>query len=81
MATKKTVSFEASMERLEEIVHALEGGAEGLESALKLYEEGIGLVRNCSEALDQAEMSIKMLQMKSDGKAVLVDFGADGGEE
>ena len=77
MATKKKADFEASMARLEEIVRSLESGAEGLDSALKLYEEGIALARECSETLDKAEMSIKMLQMKPDGSATLVDFGGE----
>ena len=77
MATKKKVDFEASMARLEEIVRSLESGSEGLDSALKLYEEGIALARGCSETLDKAEMSIKMLQMKPDGGATLVDFGEE----
>ena len=77
MATKKKADFEASMARVEEIVRSLESGAEGLDSALKLYEEGIALARECSETLDKAEMSVKMLQMKSDGSAALVDFGGE----
>ena len=77
MATKKTADFESSMARLEEIVRALESGSEGLDAALKLYEEGIALARGCSEALDKAEMSVKMLQIKPDGGAALVDFGAE----
>ena len=77
MATKKKADFEASMARLEEIVRSLESGAEGLDSALKLYEEGSALARECSETLDKAEMSVKMLQMKSDGSAALVDFGGE----
>ena len=81
MATKKKMDFETSMERLEEIVRRLEDGSDGLDAALKLCEEGIGLVRGCAEALDQAEMSIKMLQMKPDGSAVAVDFSAGEGEE
>ena len=77
MATKKKVDFEASMARLEEIVRSLESGSEGLDSALKLYEEGIALARGCAETLDKAEMSIKMLQIKPDGGAVLTEFGAE----
>ncbi len=80
MATKKKIEFEDSMERLKQIVRTLESGSEGLDSALKLYEEGIGLVRGCTEVLDRAEMSIKTLQMKPDGTAVLTDF-ATGEEE
>lgn len=81
MATKKKMDFETSMARLEEIVRRLEDGSDGLDAALKLYEEGIGLVRGCSEALDQAEMSIKMLQMKPDGSVVTTDFSAGEVEE
>ena len=77
MATKKAIDFESSMGRLEEIVRKLESGSEGLDSALKLYEEGIGLVRTCSDTLDQAELKIKKLQMNQDGTATLVDFSAE----
>ena len=77
MATKKTVDFEASMERLEEIVRALENGSEGLDGSLKLYEEGISLVRLCTEHLDRAEQTVRKLQMKNDGSAELVDFGGE----
>ena len=72
--TKKTVTFEEAMARLEEILRALESGSEGLDSSLKLYEEGISLIRTCSEKLESAEQSVKILQMK-DGAAVLADFG------
>ena len=37
--TKKTITFEAAMERLEEITRLLESGTEGLDESLKLYEE------------------------------------------
>ena len=77
MATKKKLDFEGSMARLEEIVRALESGSEGLDSALKLYEEGIALARECSETLDKAELNVKMLQMKGDGSAVLTDFSTE----
>ena len=80
MATEKKIDFEASMEKLEAIVRRLESGAESLDSALKLYEEGIGLVRACSDTLDQAELRIKKLQMNRDGTATLVDFATEEGE-
>lgn len=78
MANKKTVNFEASMARLEEIVRTLESGGEGLDASLKLYEEGIALVRLCSERLDSAEQTVKKLQLASDGSAKLVDFDGNG---
>ncbi len=80
MATKKTVDFEKSMERLDEIVRALEEGSEGLDAALKLYEEGLSLVRQCSERLDSAEQTVKMLQMKADGSYSMEDFPPRSGD-
>ena len=71
---KKTMTFEAAMERLEEILHTLENGGETLDATLKLYEEGVGLIRICSERLENAEQSVKLLQMQSDGSVSVVDF-------
>ena len=70
--------FEASMQRLSEIVSALDSGTEGLDRSLKLYEEGIKLVRTCTETLDRAEQKVKMLSLGENGNAVLTDFEADG---
>ncbi len=64
---KTTKSFEASMMRLEEIVRTLENGSATLEESLKLYEEGIALVRTCSLKLDDAEKKIKFLNLTADG--------------
>jgi exodeoxyribonuclease VII small subunit len=72
---KKTVSFESAMERLEEILHTLENGNVDLDASLKLYEEGIALVRACSNQLEKAEQRVKILQTQSDGSVVLEDFG------
>jgi exodeoxyribonuclease VII small subunit len=73
MANKK-VTFEAAILRLEEIVKKLESGDTDLSESLKLYEEGISLTRSCTELLEKAEQSVKMLQAQPDGSAVLVDF-------
>ncbi len=54
-------NFEESVARLEEIVRALEAGSVGLDESLKLYEEGVALVRTCNQKLDAAEQKIKML--------------------
>lgn len=77
MATKQP-DFEASMQRLEEIVRMLDGGTEGLDRSLKLYEEGIKLVRICTETLDKAEQKVKQLSLRMDGSVALTDFNADG---
>ena len=63
MAKAAVKSFEDSMNRLEEIVRALESGSATLEQSLELYEEGIALVRTCSKKLDEAEKKIKLLSV------------------
>lgn len=77
---KKEMTFEAAMKRLEEILEALEGGTETLDASLKLYEEGISLIRASSELLDRAELSVKMLSVESDGSASLKSFQETEGE-
>ena len=71
---KKTSSFEADLDRLDQIVEALESGNCPLDESLKLYEEGVKLVRSCSDRLEKAELSVKKLQFSPDGKATLTDF-------
>ena len=80
MATKKP-DLEASLARLEEIVRTLESGSEGLEKSLKLYEEGVALVRACTEILENAEQKVKMLALRPDGTAALTDFDPDGEDD
>lgn len=75
--TKKTITFEETMERLEEITRILESGSEGLDQSLKLYEEGVSLIRLCTQKLESAEQSVKVLQMNNEGIA-LVDFEGKG---
>lgn len=58
---KDTKTFEQAVERLEEIVKSLEAGKAGLDETLRLYEEGIALVRECNEKLDGAEQKIRTL--------------------
>ena len=76
---KKELNFEASMERLAQIVHTLENGNEGLDASLELYREGVELVRLCSERLEKAEQTVRMLQVNADGTATLTAF--DGEKE
>ena len=71
---KKTVKFEDSLARLEEILHALESGESDLESLLKLYEEGVSLIRTCNQMLEKAEQKVKMLQLEPNGTVSAVDF-------
>lgn len=68
------MSFEASMERLEQIVRAMERGDVALEESLKLFQEGTELVRSCAKLLDDAQMQIQTVMTAADGSPVLEDF-------
>ena len=73
---KKEVSFENAMERLEEIVESLENGEYPLEESLKLFEEGVKLVKLCNTKLEGIEGSIKKL-VNVNGELVEKDFITD----
>lgn len=73
MATKKK-TFEEALARLEEILAKLERGDGNLDELLGLYEEGVGLIRICNERLESAEQRVKMLQLRPDGGAEMIDF-------
>ena len=60
-----TLSFEAALKRLEEIVRKLESGEAPLDEALKLWERGEELYRFCRERLDTAEGKIEELANRS----------------
>ena len=59
-------SYEASLQSLERIVTQLESGDLPLERALELYEEGIGLARNCQVQLEDAERRVELLLRERD---------------
>lgn len=57
----KPVQFEKSLNELESIVQALEKGELSLDEALKQFEKGITLARNCQNILTEAEQKISRL--------------------
>lgn len=67
MAAKKKLNFEQAMTRLDEIVTALERGEAPLDEAMKLFEEGSRLMRECTQMLDQAEQKVTLLTAGADG--------------
>ncbi|MBW1981560.1 MAG: exodeoxyribonuclease VII small subunit [Deltaproteobacteria bacterium] len=60
MARKKE-SFEQALQKLEAIVARMEEGDLPLEEALKLFEEGVRLVKFCNKKLDEAERKVALL--------------------
>ena len=63
----KELSFEQSLERLEQIVRLLEKGDAPLAESLGLFEEGAGLIRACGKLLDEAEQKVTQLRKGPDG--------------
>lgn len=61
------MNYEQSLRRLDEILAALENEQIGLDQSLKLFEEGIELLRSASAQLDEAETRVQMLIEKSGG--------------
>jgi exodeoxyribonuclease VII small subunit len=74
--TKQT--FEAGMERLEQIVKQLEKGDLPLERSLELFEEGMKISESCRRQLEEAESKVELLVKKGDGKIVAEPFPTAG---
>lgn len=73
-ATKKgSGSFEQLLKRLEKIVETLEQGNVPLDEALKMYEEGVILSRQCMDKLNQAELKLKRLTKDVNGNFELLE--------
>ncbi len=70
----QATSFEQALDRLEAIVGQLESGEAPLESALKLYEEGVKLSRQCTQQLQTAERRVDLLE-DQDGELRAKPFG------
>ena len=71
--TKKEMTFEEGMQKLEEIVLALEKGDVPLESSMELFTKGTELSAFLQKKLDEAEAKVKKL-VAQDGKMAAVDF-------
>jgi exodeoxyribonuclease VII small subunit len=82
-ATKKPEKpdFERSLARLEEIVRKLESANLPLDEAMKLFEEGMELSRDCQQQLEQAEARVEILLKKAGGELVAEPFEPQGEEE
>ena len=68
---EKELSFEESLEKLEEIVKKLEVGDVPLDDAIEEFNKAMKLAKSCDEKLKKAEESITKL-VKENGE--IVDF-------
>ena len=60
-AKKNTQSIESRLTELEVILEELESGDLELDQALKKFEQGVKLSRECQKTLEDAELKIKIL--------------------
>jgi exodeoxyribonuclease VII small subunit len=77
----KKQAFEQSLARLEEIVRKLENANVPLDEAMKLFEEGMQLSRDCQKQLEQAEARVEILLKKAGGEMTAQPFEPEGEEE
>lgn len=59
--------FEDALTRLEQLVAGLEGDELDLEDSLRRFEEGVKLVRVCSQRLEAADLRLRQLEEGSNG--------------
>ncbi|MFT3904881.1 MAG: exodeoxyribonuclease VII small subunit [Steroidobacteraceae bacterium] len=76
----KEPPFEQGLAELEALVAQLESGDLPLDEALKLFERGVQLTRECQGALENARQKVQLL-MQKDGQSELQPFEADVAEE
>ena len=67
---EKELKFEDGLKRLEEIVAKLESGNLSLDDSLKLFEEGVKLVRFCNERLAEAQQKVELLTKDQAGNVI-----------
>ena len=78
MAKKKAeLTFEQSLEKLEQIVNDIEQGKVGLEESIHQFEEGVKLVKHCRKILLTAEEKIQQLHLNAEGDLTVAPMRVD----
>ncbi len=77
--SRKKLTFEEDLERLEALVEKLESGELGLEESLTTFEEGMKIARGLVKTLEKAEGRVSRLTEDEEGDFRLEPF--DPGEE
>ena len=72
--SKKEMTFEESLARLDAIVKQMEQGNVPLADALGLFSEGTSLIKTCGEMLDRAEMQVVQLTKSADGTPAETEY-------
>lgn len=70
-------TFEESLNELTKTVELLENGDVSLDDAVKLFEKGIKISKECYDQIEKAEQKIKILTEEKDGFSE-TDFDLQG---
>ncbi len=76
MAKPKEPGFEATIAELEALVARMEAGDLPLDEALRSFERGIQLTRECQAALQAAQQRVQILTQRPGGPSV-EEFSAE----
>ena len=77
---EKLPDFEQSLAELEALVAKLEQGDVPLEEALKTFERGVALTRQCQSALRTAQQKVEVLLARN-GEETLEPFADDDDDD
>jgi exodeoxyribonuclease VII small subunit len=75
----KDAGFESTLAELEELVARMEAGDLPLEEAMRSFERGVQLTRECQAALQAAQQRVQVLMQRASG-ATIEEFDAEGSE-
>ncbi|MDD4311879.1 MAG: exodeoxyribonuclease VII small subunit [Eubacteriales bacterium] len=64
---EQSIKFEEAMQKLSDIVSKLENAEGSLDEMIRLYEEGMTLVKSCERQLDAYEATITRLNDSAEG--------------
>jgi len=71
------LKFEDAVERLEEIVAALETGSLPLDECLRRFEQAVSLSRLCAAQLETAEQQIRVLTADAGLQPASLEWATD----
>lgn len=74
----QSLSFEAALAELEQIVSKLESGEVELDQSIAIYERGAALKAHCEARLKEAELKVEKIVLGPDGKTSTSPADLDG---
>ena len=60
----KKLSIEESFEQLDTIIGSLQQGDLSLEESFHKYEEGMKLIKHCSDTIDKVEKKLEIIEQE-----------------